>query len=752
MTPPGGGMKPSTGPHSRWPLVLLAIPVVTAGLFAWHSLVDLDIWFHLRAGTDLLDGGGWLRTNHYSFTEPGHPWLNHEWLFQVLTAWTGPPATAAVDADVQGWNVLRLVLTFLVMGSLLGGDGILRRTRIDSAVGLALACTGGLLLLWPRLTLRPELVSYILLIPAVRLIEAACHLDPDPARRRELGPPWLRTAVDPRGPAGRLLLLTIVWAQFHGFVSIVPGLVLLALVLAVIQPVTPGFATGARGSERHFRTGGVLLRNGMVVLVLVMAAIALTPNGVHGLLFPLRALGQFSAAKVDMGRTISELVPLMQTPNSLGLTLQCYWVGLGGGLVWIALTWGRVSLLRLAVFGAAAVAAWTNQRSVGVFGLSLMLLYTGYARSLPPTGFMKACLRIPTAVRAGTGILVLLVVPALLWPAVISDAFYLHEGVGRRFGAGLTPAAYPRTAARELETRPPARLFANIDAAAYLLAQRPGKIYIDGRTEAYSPELWAEFVRIRRADDQALGLLASRRVEAVCLATAGTAFAPLARKLLASARWQLAAAGAGGLLFVPPDTRTASPSAPPVPDLDTAMLQRDAVTLVEQIGRRADRAGPDARQADLCLAAATLFGFAADTRGQEDALRRGLAWRPDHPTLRHNLGNLLLESGRTDEALEQFQAALATNPRLAGSALNAGVCLVRLGKPATAIGQFRRAVAIDPRRFEAWANLGIVLVQNNEQEEGIRALERALEIQPDNAPLKRRLQQIRSGARRGAGR
>ena len=48
-----------------------------AGVLAWHSLTDLDIWFHLRAGQDLLQGGGFPQLNTYSFADPTHPWLNH---------------------------------------------------------------------------------------------------------------------------------------------------------------------------------------------------------------------------------------------------------------------------------------------------------------------------------------------------------------------------------------------------------------------------------------------------------------------------------------------------------------------------------------------------------------------------------------------------------------------------------------------------------------------------------------------------
>ena len=75
--------------------LLLILVLLVAGLLGWHSLTDLDIWFHLRAGQDLLAGNGFPQINTYAFTDPEHPWLNHEWLFQALTAWTAPGVNIA---------------------------------------------------------------------------------------------------------------------------------------------------------------------------------------------------------------------------------------------------------------------------------------------------------------------------------------------------------------------------------------------------------------------------------------------------------------------------------------------------------------------------------------------------------------------------------------------------------------------------------------------------------------------------------
>jgi Tfp pilus assembly protein PilF len=161
--------------------------------------------------------------------------------------------------------------------------------------------------------------------------------------------------------------------------------------------------------------------------------------------------------------------------------------------------------------------------------------------------------------------------------------------------------------------------------------------------------------------------------------------------------------------------------------------------------------GSPARRADRCLAAGHLFFFAGAVALQEAAYRRGLSFKPEHPTLNHNLGNLLMERQEFAAALPHFLAALENNPRLSGSALNAGVCQMRLGRPNAAASSFRRAAAIDPNRFEAWANLSAALSRKGDLPGTIQALEKALELRPQDRRLEQRLQELKHRVRDKSG-
>ena len=178
----------SSAPRGAWSggsrIVLLMAcltPVILGLLLAAHSLSNRDIWLHNRAGRDFLGGGGIPITNRYSFTEPGHAWTDHEWLFQTCIAVTdrlGPSAKVTTESDAVGaatleprvshWHALRMILVALLLMLLLKEGMNLHSWRPKNLLfppgWLGLPLLVGLHLLWPRLILRPELFSFLFFV------------------------------------------------------------------------------------------------------------------------------------------------------------------------------------------------------------------------------------------------------------------------------------------------------------------------------------------------------------------------------------------------------------------------------------------------------------------------------------------------------------------------------------------------------------------------------------------------------------
>ena len=60
--------------------------ILGLGLFtmAARSATDPDLWWHLRTGQLIVQNHAVFHTDPYSFTRFGQPWVDHEWLSQVL--------------------------------------------------------------------------------------------------------------------------------------------------------------------------------------------------------------------------------------------------------------------------------------------------------------------------------------------------------------------------------------------------------------------------------------------------------------------------------------------------------------------------------------------------------------------------------------------------------------------------------------------------------------------------------------------
>ena len=735
-------------------LVAILAPALLGLLLSAHSLSNRDIWLHNRAGRDFLAGGGIPITNRYSFTEPGHEWTDHEWLFQTCIALTdrlnaSKPHTAISTAGetetreprVTYWHALRMILVALLLLLLLKEGMSLRHGEQKNALlpagWLGMPLLVGLLLIWPRLILRPELFSFLFFILLVREIEKSTlgfgwgRPNPGQLRTDLMRPAYL---LSPFTPPGRAFLLVLVWAQFHGFAALGPVIWLLAALLAPLQSRLPGLRPPGRKDEQtrpHLGPADLAL-----VLLFSLLALLLTPNGLSGLTYPLRALAQFREPGVQLQRLISELVPLLESPQSLGGTQWLFKFSLVWSAIWIFLAWGRISLLRILLWALAAWATIAAQRNIGFYALSFMMLHTG-AASHPRAWWWGK--RFDQNMHA-PGMLCLtavtVIVTCIFSFEIATDEFYLRQGVSRRFGGGLTPVQFPVELVPAISSGGHrTRLLSNVDGAGFLIDQTRAKVFIDGRTEAYSPKMWQDYDRLRAGEPDALALIKEHEIDMVALSLGSGAFHNLAKLLVVDPDWRLVTLGEGSLLFQPAvgDGPPADPRKILIPRLDELETQLF----------RESRDKP-VRLADRCVTMAMLWELAGQTDRQEQLLRWGLSLVPTHPILAHNLGTSLMDRGDFKAALPLFQTAFAGNRRADSSLLNAGICKFRLGNAQEAEATFEKAYRINPRRLNTLLNLAITRKRLGDQEGAREALQQAVALRPDNQNLRQQLEQLDS--------
>jgi hypothetical protein len=198
-------------------------------------LYDPDLWWHLAAGREMVRRGGWMRTDVFSHTMAGVPWVNFEWLSQL--------AFYGVHRAGGLWAIyaFKILLSLSALGLL---TWTARRCGARGGVLLS-AAWAGFLLLRPRLFERTELFTLNFLPLLVLLALGARSSE---KVRRAL--PW---AV-----AG----LMVLWVNLHaGFIY---GLAALA-----------AFAAGARWAEEDAAFVGALDR----AFAWGLAAVLVNPDG-----------------------------------------------------------------------------------------------------------------------------------------------------------------------------------------------------------------------------------------------------------------------------------------------------------------------------------------------------------------------------------------------------------------------------------------------------------------------------------------
>jgi Flp pilus assembly protein TadD len=107
--------------------------------------------------------------------------------------------------------------------------------------------------------------------------------------------------------------------------------------------------------------------------------------------------------------------------------------------------------------------------------------------------------------------------------------------------------------------------------------------------------------------------------------------------------------------------------------------------------------------------------------------------KPDYTDAHNNLGSALLERGRVPEAMAHWQRVLQIEPDSAPAHNNMGVALERMSKLPEAIQHFKQALRVQPDWAEAHNNLAIALAQMGNTKEAMPHWEEALRLKPEFA-------------------
>jgi predicted TPR repeat methyltransferase len=129
----------------------------------------------------------------------------------------------------------------------------------------------------------------------------------------------------------------------------------------------------------------------------------------------------------------------------------------------------------------------------------------------------------------------------------------------------------------------------------------------------------------------------------------------------------------------------------------------------------------------------------------EQAYRQAIALDPGHANAHNNLGALLRARGRSEEARDAFEQAIASNPSQADAYSNLGNLYSGLGQPAQALACYCKAITLVPGHPNARKLLGIAYYTLGETEKAAEVFTQWLADEPDN-PVARHMLAASSGS------
>jgi len=124
---------------------------------------------------------------------------------------------------------------------------------------------------------------------------------------------------------------------------------------------------------------------------------------------------------------------------------------------------------------------------------------------------------------------------------------------------------------------------------------------------------------------------------------------------------------------------------------------------------------------------------AGDNEYAETSFEKALALAPGHIKSMLNLGRVLLDTGRPEEALVRIDEAIDVDPGSNVACRLKGRALDQLGQKDEAIESYRKAISIDQN--DAWSmnNLALIMIGEGRYEEALAPLARATQIDSNRA-------------------
>lgn len=418
--------------------------------------IEGDTFWHLRAGSYLVENRQLITTDPFSLTRYGEPWIYPGWLAQILLVGVyqsfGYPG-------LNLFTALFVLAAFIALWPLLEGPVLWK-----SAVTILASAAAGVY--WAA---RPHILSFTLAAVFLLVLETD-RRSSDGKRALWLLPP-----------------LMALWTNLHGGFAI--GFILIGLygLASLIAYLDSRFRVSSGRKESY------QLRKRMLILLAVgiggALAVMLNPHGPRMLIYPFQT--------ISIG-TLQDFIAEWQSPNFHALQNQPFLWMLLLAMVSFAFTHQRVRVVEMLQILTFTYMGLSAGRNIALFSLVAAPIISrhGYSslepliRDRPPgKQFPKTFARI-----LNWTLFILLLVAS-----TFKLSIPLQQEVNLKAIADQQPVG---AVGYIKDNHPPGPLFNSYNYGGYVLWQLypEYRSFVDGRTDLFNDEILEEYLSIWLAE------------------------------------------------------------------------------------------------------------------------------------------------------------------------------------------------------------------------------------------------------------
>jgi len=676
-------------------LVVVASVFCLIFVVAHRAIFDLDIWLHLKTGELILKNRIIPSHDIFSFTLKAKPWVDHEWLFQVISY------LVYSKWEAEGLIILQcciILLSFWVL-FLIGYRVI--KSYLEVALFIFVAAYAST----SRFNIRPDMFSLFFFI--LYLYFLRFYID-----KKII---WL------------LVPLQVIWTNFHGYFFLGPLLILLFITAEFLRrkiKSLPG------QWETGFALTDIANRRLKKIFLFILLACIINPAGLKGALYPFDiAKGLLLGRAQVFFRDIQELQSTLLVGKHLTnfgyyklIVIFCFSL--------IVINFKRVKLVDMLLVLFFLPFSFTL-RNMAFFSFLCFTIIISY---LPQTiSAISVNIRVETPLRKllylfRYGIAIALIVLfGQRINTILAQSYYDFDSKELKSPLfGIDYGRYPKKAVDFiLDHSVSPNMLNDFNSGAYLIgrAYPERKVFIDGRTELYGPEFFKKYSDLMKGDVSVFDEIIDKyRLETILLSTTSDFLYDIIKHIYRSPQWKLVFLDNSGIVFLKD-----SPS-------HQEIINRYKINLSNYPIPKADlkELGIKRIYPAPYVKFASLFNLWEEDELVMAECREALRIMPNCAEAFHLMGKVYLRKKLFQEALENLRAATLFLPNNVDALVDLGACLRELKETKAALNALKGAIRFNKSYAPAYYQLGCVYLTMNNHTEAISFLNKAIRYDSKN--------------------